>query len=109
MNQLASRPKATRLLNESFARSAMRITRRNRNRKSASATVTPMKPSSSPTHGEDEVGVLLGKEREPLLRAVEISPAQPAAGADRDLRLHDVLAAAARIDRRIEEDLSRFC
>ena len=49
MNQLASSPNATRLLNESFARSAMRITRRKSNRNSASASVTPMKPSSSPT------------------------------------------------------------
>ncbi len=48
-NQLPASPKATRLLNESLALVATRITRRNRNRKSVSATVTPMNPSSSPT------------------------------------------------------------
>ncbi len=47
--QLPNKPNATRELNESLARDATRITRRKRRRKSASATVTPRKPSSSPT------------------------------------------------------------
>ena len=54
---------------------------------------------------EDEVRVLLGKKREPLLRAVQIAAPEPTARPDRDDRLDHVVAAAARIDRRIEEHL----
>ena len=48
-NQLASRPNATRLLNESLERSAILVTRRNSSMNSERASATPTKPSSSPT------------------------------------------------------------
>ena len=48
-NQLANSPNATRLLKESFDRSAILVTRRNSDPNSAIASVTPRNPSSSPT------------------------------------------------------------
>ena len=48
--------------------------------------------------GEDEVGVLLGHEAGPGLRAVEEPLAEEAAVADRDPRLLDVVAGAARVE-----------
>ena len=53
--------------------------------------------------GEDEVGVLLGDEAGPGLRALEQSLAEQAAVADRDARLLDVVAGAARVERRVDE------
>ena len=51
-------------------------------------------------HGEDEVGVLLGHEAGPGLRAVEQTLAEDPAVADRDPRLLGVVAGAARVERR---------
>ena len=53
--------------------------------------------------GEDEVGVLLGHEARPRLRAVEESLAEEPTVADRDPRLLDVVAGAARIEAGIGE------
>ena len=53
--------------------------------------------------GEDEVGVLFGQEVQPRLCALHIALARPAAGAQRDLRLGDVIARAKRIGAGIEE------
>src|SRR6185437_3229950 len=55
--------------------------------------------------GEDEVGVLLGKECESLLRSVQKALANPAARSDGDLRLDDVPPRIPRIDRGIQKDL----
>ena len=54
------------------------------------------------SHGEDEVGVRLGKI-EKLLLAFHQADAGDAAGAHRDQRLNDVKAAALRIGIGIEE------
>ena len=50
--------------------------------------------------GEDEVGVLLGHEARAGLRAVEEPLAEQPAVADRDPGLLDVVAGAARVERR---------
>ena len=63
----------------------------------------PISPHSSPIDGEDEIGGALGQELQLRLAAVEIALAEHAAGADRDLRLDDVIAAAERIALRVEE------
>ena len=67
-NQLASEPNATRLLNESFARvgdadhaQEEQQEQRERDRHADEAELLA-------DHREDEVGVLLREEREPLLR-----------------------------------------
>ncbi len=54
-------------------------------------------------HGEDEVGLLLGQEVEVALRALQEAAAGDAAGAERDLRLQDVVAGAQRVAVRVEE------
>src|SRR5688572_26909361 len=43
---------------------------------------------------EDEIRVLLGKKRQPLLRTESETLARKTTGADRDLRLNDVIAGA---------------
>ena len=53
--------------------------------------------------GEHEVGLLLGHEAGPGLRAVEQSLAEQAAVADRDPGLLDVVAGAARVERGVDE------
>ena len=70
---------------------------------------TPRKPSSSPTHREDEVGVLLRKERESLLRSLREPLPEPSAGADRDLRLNDVVARRRGSIDGSRKTSSRFC
>ena len=74
VNQLASRPNATRLLNESFARSEIRITRRNKKQEQRERHGDADEPELLADDGEDEVGVLLRQKRESLLRAVADSP-----------------------------------
>src|SRR6202162_5764482 len=53
--------------------------------------------------GEDEVGGALGEEFELCLAAVHPALAEHAAGADRDLRLDDVVAGAEWIGLRVEK------
>src|SRR5690606_20138855 len=54
-------------------------------------------------HAEDEVRVLLGQERQPLLRAEREALAEQPAAPDRDARLDEVPAGAARVHARIQE------
>ncbi len=60
-------------------------------------------PQLLPDHGEDEVGVLLRQECEPLLRAEREALPEEAARPDGHLRLEHVVARSPRIGRRIEE------
>src|ERR1043166_6052158 len=59
-------------------------------------------------HREDEVGVLLRKEREPLLGPVEEAVPEPAARADRHLRLDRLVAGVDRIALRVHESDQAF-
>ena len=63
----------------------------------------PDEPELLPRDGEDEVGLLLGDERRPCLRAVEQPLAEDPAVADRDARLLGVVAGAARVECRVRE------
>ncbi len=69
-NQLASRPNATRLLNESLARSAIANDAQEEQEEQRQRERHADEPELLADDGEDEVGVLLGEEREPLLRAL---------------------------------------
>ena len=103
-NQLASRPNATRLLNESFARSAILVTRRKSSEEEREREQHADEAELLADDGEDEVGVLRRQEREALLRALREALAEQPPGADRDLRLDHVVARLARVDVRVEED-----
>ena len=56
-------------------------------------------------HGENEIGMLLRKERETLLCAQRESLAEHSTRTDGNLRLDDVIARRLRIRRRIDEHL----
>ena len=59
-------------------------------------------------HAEDEVGPHLGQVIEMALRPLQQSLAEHPARAERDLRLHDVIARAERVILRIEEGQHAF-
>ena len=102
-NQLASRPNATRLENESFARSAILRDAQEEQREQRDADRDADEAQFLAHNREDEVGVLRGQERQPLLRPHREALAEPATGPDRDLRLDHVIAREPPIDVGVEE------
>src|SRR5262245_3031728 len=64
----------------------------------------PHEPELLADDGVDEVGVLLGKEREALLRSVEVALSREAPGADRHLGLDDLVRRSAGVVRISERD-----
>ena len=87
----------------SSARRAMTRARQITTPSSAMSTPGTEQAQLLPRDREDEVGLLLGHEAGPGLGAVEEPLAEQAAVADRDPGLLDVVARAARVERRVDE------
>ena len=88
---MASTPTHTSMPNSSRASCAVRQMRQTMMQNSASSVAGADEAELLAHRGEDEVGVLLGHVAEPGLAALEQSLAERAAGADRGLRLVDVV------------------
>src|SRR5204862_1944055 len=56
-------------------------------------------------HREDEIGLLLRQKAQMALRAEQKTLAEQPAGAERDLRLHDVITGAERVGIGLEEGI----
>ena len=95
-------PTARRLPNRSGARVAARRPNQARAKNRPRSTTAPTRPSSSPDHREDEVGVGVGQEA-PLLPAAPESQTEDVARAQADERLPHLVARAGLVGPRIEE------
>ena len=73
VNQLASNPNATRLLNESLARSEIANDAQEEEQKERQRDRHADEAELFADYSEDEVGVLLRKKREALLRTMQVS------------------------------------
>ncbi len=102
-NQTAKKQKATRLPKPWLDSAATLKTRRRNQARSTRNTRTPIKPSSSPHDREDEIGVLLGEEGQPLLGSQPEALPRHAAGTDGHLRLNEVPPGAPGVDLGIEK------
>ena len=77
--------------------------RRMMTRNSPSRTTAPTKPEFLPHHREDEIGVPLRQEGQPLLGPLQVVGAEQPARADGHLGLDGLVAAAEGVPAGIEE------